>query len=340
MVSDSMEKITWNLCISSLFSGSIVKNINLYTHYSTLRYLRLNLHNDSISRNEDDKIYDEKASRRYRAFRTFLYIMVVVFMPIWVVCKYNNVEKVLPIPLRLPINFSSSTMLSYDYEFAIIAICATLGLIFVIELEMAIYSVGVAVYSTNWYLMDIDIQKDIQMVILRSQNPAVFTAGKVIELNVNAFVNKMSSSEMETSIYSSQFKLFQLWGAWPVEIIFLLINLRYTQHFEKIYSGLLFFQLFIGGFLVVINAVQTMTSNKIMLSTLKCNRKVGEGMYDLPWYSLSIELRKDILFIILKSQKPPRISAGKIIELNMETFSEATKNMYRWLAVFRQVGFR
>ena len=27
----------------------------------------------------------------------------------------------------------------------------------------------------------------------------------------------MSSSEMETSIYSSQFKLFQLWGAWPLK---------------------------------------------------------------------------------------------------------------------------
>ena len=50
-------------------------------------------------------------------------------------------------------------------------------------------------------------------------------------------------------------------------------------------------------------------------------------MYDLPWYSLSIELRKDILFIILKSQKPPRISAGKIIELNMETFSEVFTNI-------------
>ena len=50
-------------------------------------------------------------------------------------------------------------------------------------------------------------------------------------------------------------------------------------------------------------------------------------MYDLPWYTLNAELRKDILFIILKSQKPPRISAGKIIELNMETFSEVFTNI-------------
>ncbi|KAK6636807.1 hypothetical protein RUM43_010470 [Polyplax serrata] len=54
---------------------------------------------------------------------------------------------------------------------------------------------------------------------------------------------------------------------------------------------------------------------------------------------MDTDLRKDLLLILLRSQKPPRISSGKLLDLNMETYSETMKNLYRWMAVFRQVGF-
>lgn len=55
--------------------------------------------------------------------------------------------------------------------------------------KLQCYNVGVAAYSTNWYLMDLDIQKDINMIILRAQNPPRLTAGRAMDLNVNTFMN-------------------------------------------------------------------------------------------------------------------------------------------------------
>lgn len=49
--------------------------------------------------------------------------------------------------------------------------------------------VGTTIYSSDWYLMDTDIQKSIWIIIFTSQNSPEITAGKAMKVNLKAYMN-------------------------------------------------------------------------------------------------------------------------------------------------------
>ncbi|XP_051162860.1 odorant receptor 22c-like [Leptopilina boulardi] len=60
-------------------------------------------------------------------------------------------------------------------------------------------------------------------------------------------------------------------------------------------------------------------------------RKVGEKSYMIEWYLLPRTTSKDLLFFIIISQFPPKISVGKIFVLSFETFSAILKTSAAYL---------
>ncbi|XP_031365752.1 odorant receptor 10a-like [Apis dorsata] len=62
---------------------------------------------------------------------------------------------------------------------------------------------------------------------------------------------------------------------------------------------------------------------------------VGNSMYLCTWYDMPKNISKDIIFIIMKAQRPVLLTAGKIFVVNMETYISILKTSMSYLSVLR-----
>ncbi|CAD1481136.1 unnamed protein product, partial [Heterotrigona itama] len=49
--------------------------------------------------------------------------------------------------------------------------------------------------------------------------------------------------------------------------------------------------------------------------------QIGINSYKIEWYNLPVKDAYDLILLISISQCPPRLTAGRIIELSLNTFS-------------------
>lgn len=52
---------------------------------------------------------------------------------------------------------------------------------------------------------------------------------------------------------------------------------------------------------------------------------VGHSAYGVPWYQMDEGLRKLLVMIILRSQRPPKITSGKFFIINLSTYLSVSK---------------
>lgn len=65
---------------------------------------------------------------------------------------------------------------------------------------------------------------------------------------------------------------------------------------------------------------------------------VGIEISNLPFYNIrSTEIQKYLILIMLRSQQPIGVTAGKFYHLNLRSFSEACKLMLKYFTVLRTV---
>lgn len=57
--------------------------------------------------------------------------------------------------------------------------------------------------------------------------------------------------------------------------------------------------------------------------------------YQSLWFEFPISLSKDMLFIMMKAGRPFALSAGKLLPINMNTFSNILKLSVSYFSVFR-----
>ncbi|XP_034179507.2 uncharacterized protein LOC117603973 [Osmia lignaria lignaria] len=62
---------------------------------------------------------------------------------------------------------------------------------------------------------------------------------------------------------------------------------------------------------------------------------IGYSSYSCSWYNLPRNVAKDIVFVILKAQKPVQLKAGKFVAVNLETFTSILKASMSCLSVLR-----
>ncbi|KAK9299139.1 hypothetical protein QLX08_007756 [Tetragonisca angustula] len=60
-------------------------------------------------------------------------------------------------------------------------------------------------------------------------------------------------------------------------------------------------------------------------------RQIGENSYNIEWYNLPATDAYDLILLISISQYPPKLTAGKIIELSLDTFSCVAKSSLVYL---------
>ncbi|XP_012344930.1 odorant receptor Or2-like [Apis florea] len=62
---------------------------------------------------------------------------------------------------------------------------------------------------------------------------------------------------------------------------------------------------------------------------------VGNSVYFCTWYYMPKNISKDIIFIIMKAQRPALLTAGRIFVVNMETYLSILKTSMSYLSVLR-----
>ncbi|XP_025159422.1 odorant receptor 13a-like [Harpegnathos saltator] len=63
--------------------------------------------------------------------------------------------------------------------------------------------------------------------------------------------------------------------------------------------------------------------------------EIAHAIFSSNWYWLSFKLMRNILFVIVRSQKPIQLMAGKFLVMNMETFMSIIKTSLSYLSVLR-----
>ncbi|XP_044594929.1 odorant receptor 82a-like [Cotesia glomerata] len=84
---------------------------------------------------------------------------------------------------------------------------------------------------------------------------------------------------------------------------------------------LLFFQLYIYSFIGESLSTQT--------------RNLQLAIYNCKWYQMSPILAKDLLFIIMRTNYPFHLTAGKICNMNISSFKDLVKMMFSYFSIIR-----
>ncbi|XP_025987223.2 odorant receptor 2a-like [Solenopsis invicta] len=69
---------------------------------------------------------------------------------------------------------------------------------------------------------------------------------------------------------------------------------------------------------------------------LKCQMEdIADSIYNSNWYFLSTKLMRNVLFVIMRSQKPVQLLAGNFFLVNIKTFMNILKSSLSYLSVLR-----
>ncbi|XP_059614577.1 odorant receptor Or2-like isoform X1 [Phlebotomus argentipes] len=75
------------------------------------------------------------------------------------------------------------------------------------------------------------------------------------------------------------------------------------------------------------------TSNELMVESLK----IGETLYDCPWYDMSERCKKLIIIFMIRASRPMQIMAGNIYPLTLQMFQSLLNASYSFFTVLRRV---
>ncbi|KAK9687973.1 7tm Odorant receptor [Popillia japonica] len=64
---------------------------------------------------------------------------------------------------------------------------------------------------------------------------------------------------------------------------------------------------------------------------------ISSAIYKSLWYERSSEDRKLLLFVMIKAQSQEYVSAGGIIEININTFASIIRKVFSLYAILRNV---
>lgn len=64
-------------------------------------------------------------------------------------------------------------------------------------------------------------------------------------------------------------------------------------------------------------------------------RMIGLAVYESLWYELPIKLAEDTFFIMMRAGCPFILTAGKLLSMNMDTFSSILKVSLSYFSVLR-----
>lgn len=141
---DDLEKLTWNLCVTTLFTMAVCKHLIIFSRHKTINNLRERLHEEEQSKvSKEDRLLQQSAIREFHFIRRLPYFGIAICFPIWAFLHYQNYlqgSRNLPLPVRVPFPVNTNDLSSYITWFIIHIWCSLVGFFFVIEEEMVMFS--------------------------------------------------------------------------------------------------------------------------------------------------------------------------------------------------------
>nr|ALX17416.1 OR6 [Pediculus humanus] len=355
-VSGNLDKVTYNMCTSVIVIDTTSKVVVLLNKTKIINKLRLNLWNDFYKYQDEDieKLKNSITSELKRVSKMF-HVAGLVFYPVWISVAYFSYlwgPRELPFPAFLPINHDDS--LSYNLCFLLEIVLGTIILTAAIETNLIVFSLVLQMVLQYKILyrrilkvsdvyegihVDDDDDDDNDDVI---PNYDYNAPNKKKEIN---FILKRKKTENYLkNIINRQ-----------------LILSHYVKLFEFGFNHYFLVQITGGSTLVIMNGLHVIKmtyqlSSKIghqaaYLFFIIVNfffncfytsklveefNSIGEAAYATSWYKMDANLQKYFLMIIIQAQKQPKITAGRFILMNLNTFLTMLRNTYSWLMLIRQ----
>lgn len=69
---------------------------------------------------------------------------------------------------------------------------------------------------------------------------------------------------------------------------------------------------------------------------LKCQtEEIVHSIYSCNWYNFPTKLMRNVLFVIMRSQQPVQLLAGRFFAINIETYVTILKSSLSYLSILR-----
>ncbi|XP_024888077.1 odorant receptor 9a-like [Temnothorax curvispinosus] len=69
---------------------------------------------------------------------------------------------------------------------------------------------------------------------------------------------------------------------------------------------------------------------------LKCQmEEIAYSIYSCNWYNFPLNLMRNVVFVIMRSQQPVQFVAGRFFVINLESFMTILKSSLSYLSVLR-----
>ncbi|KAK6640933.1 hypothetical protein RUM44_012631 [Polyplax serrata] len=315
MALGNLEKMTYNMCTSVVTLLTTIKLLIILQRSDSLRNMRKMLMRDyyGYSSPQDETIKRHALDEMNFISKTYLGALSV-FLPICMLLGFFSYlwgPRELPFPSFFPINYDIPSQ--YNIAFLIEVYCGALIITSAILLDLVVF--GVVLQIAAQYKI---LHKDI--------------------LTLNEFYSK----ENEVNILLKRDETVQ----YLKKIISRQKNLmRYVKKFEWCFNESIFIHILGGSILIIVNGLQVLkmsytVNHKLIyeivylvllivdmyynchymnILTLQC-KSVGDAAYSIDWYEMDAGLQKYLLMVIMQAQRPPRITAGKLFVVDLNTF--------------------
>ncbi|XP_025262839.1 odorant receptor 22c-like isoform X2 [Camponotus floridanus] len=227
--------------------------------------------------------------------------------------------------------------------------------------------IGDAAYNSLWYDSNLNQHRNVLLMIMRSQKHLQLTAGKFVDLSLQQFANVL---HVCGQIDIVQRKLHEIMGKNIkqniTESIMKKLIIRhqkiilFSKNIEGLFSSIAFIELFSNtliicclGFIIVVSigvpGGTTVLLKSLVFYIMVCldafvfcftgeylsikSRMIGNAAYESLWYESNPSLNKNVLLMIVRSQKHLQLTAGKFVDLSLQQFTNIVKASASYVSV-------
>ncbi|XP_072750902.1 uncharacterized protein [Anoplolepis gracilipes] len=227
--------------------------------------------------------------------------------------------------------------------------------------------IGDAAYESVWYEWNPNQNRDVLLMIVRSQKHLTLTAGKFVDLSLQQFtnvlhacgqidivrqkLNEITRKNIERSVTESIMKML---------IVRHQRIILFSKNIESLFSSIALMQFVSNtlvicclGFLIVISigvpGGSIILVKSVLFYFVICldafifcfvgeylstkSRMIGDAVYESVWYEWNPNQNRDVLLMIVRSQKHLTLTAGKFVDLSLQQFANIVKASASYVSV-------
>ncbi|XP_072750745.1 uncharacterized protein [Anoplolepis gracilipes] len=228
--------------------------------------------------------------------------------------------------------------------------------------------IGDAAYESLWYESNSNQNRDVLLMIVRSQKQLTLTAGKFVDLSLQQFANVLHVCGQIDTVRQKLSEITRnniKQGVTESNIMKTLVIrhqkiILFSKNIESLFSSIALIQFASNtlvicclGFIIVVSIGVpggTTVLAKSMLfyvaisldAFIFCfigeylstkSRMIGDAAYESLWYESNPNENRNIFLMIVRSQKRLKLTAGKFVDLSLQQFANIVKASASYVSV-------